>query len=178
MEAADRPAEQPPRSIRQPIGPDQFPERLSGRWLLSLCVSQDHAHAWIRFENVETGELRSISRYHMLVGGWFDRRQMRWIYPPTVRPGLSMDRDQRYEEDVLQGGTLLAFRYVDDPPIFIGGGPYGHGVIRNNCVTYARDAWYFYTGEFYELPMLHTPSDLLEAVAGRHPEMGAAAPPR
>jgi hypothetical protein len=112
----------------------------------------------------------------MLVGGWFDRRRMRWVYPPTFYPGLSMDRDQKYEEDVLQEGTLLAFRYVDDPPVFTGGGLYGHGVIRNNCVTYARDAWYFYTGEFYELPALHTPSDLAEAVAARHPEIGALRP--
>lgn len=160
--------------MRQPIGPEEFPERLPGQWLLSLCVSRDHAHAWLRFENVETGEVRSISRYHLFVGGWFDRGRMQWVYPPTFRTGLSMDRDQRYEADVLEGGTLLAYRYVNDPPIFLGSGPYGHGVIRNNCVTYARDAWYFYTGEYYELPLLHTPSDLAEAVAARHSGTDAA----
>lgn len=157
--------------VRPPIGPEELPHALPGRWLVSLCASRNHGHTWIRFENVETGEVRSISRFHILVGGWFDRNRMRWHYPPTWRTGLSMDRDQRYEEHVQEGGIILLFAYVEDPPIFIGSGPYGHGVVRNNCVTYTRDAWYFYTGEHYELPGIHSPTDLIDAVAERHPEI-------
>lgn len=173
---ASPPAERfapPPRqeaSIRRPIGPGAIPQTLPGRWLISLCVSADHGHAWIRYENVETGQVRSISRFHMLVGGWFDREQGRWHYPPTLTWGLSMDRDQRYEQEIRDGGVILLFTYLEDPPVYFGNGPYGHGVVRNNCVTYSRDAWHFYTGEFYELPLLHTPSDLIEAVEEQYPD--------
>lgn len=148
---------------------------LPGRWLVSLCVSRNRGHTWIRFENVETGEVRSISRFHLFVGGWFDRERGRWNYGPTWRTGLHMDRDQRYEADIADGGgaggIILLFTYIDDPPIYVGGGVTGHGVVRNNCVSYTRDAWYFYTGELYELPGIHSPTDLINSIAERHPEV-------
>ncbi|MBL8849673.1 MAG: hypothetical protein JNG89_08310, partial [Planctomycetaceae bacterium] len=41
----------------------------------------------------------------------------------------------------------------------------------NNCATYARDAWHFYTGEHWELPVIHTPKALRESVGHEHPEV-------
>ena len=157
--------------VRQPTGPDELPQVLPGRWLVSLCASRNRGHTWIRFENMETGEVRSISRFHLLVGGWFDRDRLRWNYGPTWRTGLHMDRDQRFEADIQDGGIILLFTYLDDPPIYFGGGATGHGVVRNNCVSYTRDAWYFYTGELYDLPGIHSPTDLIRSIEARHPEI-------
>ena len=39
-------------------------------------------------------------------------------------------------------------------------------------VTYSRDAWHYYSGEFYELPCLvHTTNHLIDEMLERHPEL-------
>jgi hypothetical protein len=157
--------------VRKPTPPDELPDYLPGRWKVSLCVSRNPSHAWIRFQNIETGEVRTISRYHLLVGGWFDFKEFRWNYGLTTRTGVYMDREQPLEDKVQQGKCLLLSTVVDDPKIYRGESASGHGLVVNNCVTYTRDAWEFYTGEKYEMPSMHAPSDLLRAVMLRHPEV-------
>lgn len=162
-------------AIRAPVGPDDIPETLPGRWRASLCIARDHGHAWIRLEHCETGEVRSIGRFHLLVGGWFDREHLRWHYPPTFRTGLYMDREQRHEFLKEAEECILLTEIVENPQLLAGGKATGHGLIRNNCVTYTRDAWYVLTGEYFELPTFHTPPALRDAVEQSHPELVHAA---
>lgn len=172
--AANAPATQ--RPIRKPTGPDELPQSLPGRWKASLCISEKHNHAWIRFENVETGEVRSVSRFHLLVGGWFDAKKFHWNYGLTTHAGVYMDREQSLEEGIDEGKYVLVSAYVDNPVIYRGENEgHGHGVIQNNCCTYTRDCWFRYTGEWYALhPTVHEPRALLQSVLRRHPEVRVA----
>jgi hypothetical protein len=138
---------------------------------VSLCIAENNGHAWIRLEHCETGEVRTIGRYHLLVGGWFDREHFRWNYPPTFRTGLHMDREQKFEFEDTAADAVLLTETVDDPHLRVRGRTTGHGMVRNNCVTYTRDAWYVLTGEYFDLPPIHTPRSLRKAVETAHPEV-------
>lgn len=144
---------------------------LPGRWSASLCIAENNGHAWIRLQNCETGEVRTIGRYHLLVGGWFDREHFRWNYPPTFRTGLYMDREQKAEFQQTADECILVTKIVDEPRLLVNDRTRGHGMVRNNCVTYARDIWYVMTGERFELPPIHTPRALRKAVEDAHPEL-------
>lgn len=157
-------AEEPTRptapGLTQALGPDAIPEQLPGVWRVGLCI-KGSTHAWIRFENVNTGEVHTVGRYAILAGG----------RPPVTRSGLQWDRDLRREEDVRAGKYLLLTVEITDPKIYRGlTNGYGHGLIKNNCATYARDAWRHYSGETYRLSFIETPQDLLARVLERHPE--------
>lgn len=156
--------------VHRPLGPDKIPDSLPGRWKVSLCITT-RGHCWIRYENVETGEIHSVSRYHLLVGGWPDPKRFRWHYPPTTKTGLYMDREQSIEHRRKDDQYLLLSTVIDDPVIYKGEDARGHGMIVNNCVTHTRDAWHFYTGEWYDLPPAHAPADLRRAVLIKHPEV-------
>lgn len=162
-----------PRPVRSPLGPDELPESLPGRWQVSLCLNTEHSHAWIRFQNLETGEVRTVSRFHLLVGGWFDARELHWNYGVTTQTGVYMDREQSLEKGVREGKYVLLTSTVENPRIFKGENDgHGHGVKTNNCVTYSRDAWYQYTGEYYPLPKgYHGPSVLKNCILHYHPEI-------
>ena len=161
------------RPVRKPTGPDELPQSLPGRWKASLCISEKHNHAWIRFESPETGEVRSVSRFHLLVGAWFDADRFRFNYGPTTRAGVYMDREQGLEEGIREGKYVLVSAYVENPVIYRGENEgRGHGVIQNNCCTYTRDCWFRYTGEWYPLhPTVHEPRLMLQSVLARHPEV-------
>ncbi|MCC7423877.1 MAG: hypothetical protein IT428_26735 [Planctomycetaceae bacterium] len=165
----------PRPAIRKPASADEIPESLPGRWKVTLCVMVHPGHAWIRFENVETGEVRSISRFHYLVGAWYDRENRHWHYPPTIKAGVWMDREQSIEyqpEKYPREKYVLLSTYVDNPRLYKGKGDgRGHGMAVNNCVSYSRDAWYFYTGEYYGLTRIHDPQELVRAVVHHHPEV-------
>jgi hypothetical protein len=142
---------------------------------VTLCCLANPGHAWIRFENVETGEVRSISRFHYLVGAWFDKENKRWNYPPTLKAGVWMDREQSVEfqpKKYPREKYVLLSTYVDNPKLYKGKNDgHGHGMAVNNCVSYSRDAWYFYTGEYYGLSRIHDPQELIRAVVHHHPEV-------
>jgi hypothetical protein len=169
--AAEPPAVAPLSEVRQPLGPAEIPEMLPGRWRASLCIAENNGHAWIRLENCETDEVRTIGRYHLLVGGWFDREHFRWNYPPTFRTGLYMDREQKAEFEQTADECILVTQVVEDPRLLVNDRTRGHGMVRNNCVTYARDIWYVMTGERFDLPPIHTPRALRKAVETAHPEL-------
>jgi hypothetical protein len=163
-------------AIRKPTGPAELPQSLPGRWKASLCISEMHNHAWIRFENPESGEVRTVSRFHLLVGAWFDAERFRWNYGPTTRAGVYTDREQSLEKGIAEGKYVLVSAYVENPVIYRGENEgRGHGMIQNNCCTYTRDCWYRYTGEWYPLhPTVHEPRVLLQSILARHPEVRSA----
>lgn len=156
--------------IRAPLKPDELPTRLPGVWKVSLCIND--THAWLRFENQENGTVRSFGRYQRGVGGWWDEEKQRWLYPHAPVAGVYCDMEQKYEPDVRAGKSLLLSVLVKNPKIYRGiGDGFGHGWVRNNCITFARDAWYYYSREWYPLPSLHAPGDLLVQVLKQHPEV-------
>jgi len=169
--AAEPSADAPRTEIREPLGPAEIPESLPGWWRASLCIAENNGHAWIRLENCATGEVRTIGRYHLLVGGWFDRTHLRWNYPPTFRTGLYMDREQKAESLQTAAECILVTREVENPRLQVNDRTRGHGMVRNNCVTYARDIWYVMTGEKFDLPPIHTPRALRKSVEAAHPEL-------
>ncbi len=152
---------------RSPVGPAELPERLSGEWTVSLCIKT--SHAWIRFENEATGEVHTLGSYKKGAGGVRDPRSFRWLHPPVKVSGVQWDVDLRHEEEVAEGNFRLLNVQVTDPVIFRGDGDgFGHGGYRNNCTTYARDAWHFYSEQWYELPFVQTPGSLYHAVCERY----------
>lgn len=151
------------------LGPDQIPHQLRGVWRIGLCVKEGitKGHCWIRYENVHTGEVHTVGRFQKGIRGVRDRRTREWLYPDIEVSGLYWDFDVRHELDVRQGKYLLSTVVARDPRIFREN-THGHGTVRNNCVTYARDAWRYYAGREYELSLLHLPNKLRdEAVADR-----------
>ncbi len=147
-------------------GPEVVPDRLSGDWRVSLCVKEGlhRGHAWIRYENVRTGEVHTIGRFQKNVRPTRRRSTGELLYPRTKVSGLHWDYDWRYEHEVRQGEYIVESVYVRDPWIFEHDDPYGHRTLRDNCVTYARDAWEYYSGQRYELSLVHTPEGFLHTI--------------
>jgi hypothetical protein len=147
-------------------GPDSLPDRLSGLWRISLCVG--HGHSWIRLQNTETGEVHTLARYVKGCGGESDWRQGRRTWPGAPACGVIWDQDLKFEVGVRRDGRIIRSCYVRDPCIYRGRmNGYGHCVVRMNCVTYARDAWCHYSGEWYDLPPVALPCGLEAAVCGK-----------
>lgn len=148
-------------------GPETVPKRLYGTWRVSLCVRPGwhRAHAWIRYENVVTGEVHTVGKFQKWVRPTRRRRDGEVLYPGTRTAGLHWDYDWRYEHEVRQGKYVIDSVVVHDPWIFRDDDPRGHGTVRNNCVTYARDAWAYYSGQQFDLPVLHTAEGFLRKVA-------------
>jgi hypothetical protein len=162
-----------------PRGPDEVPCCLEGRWKVSLCIECQHAkfgHAWIRFEHTETGEAHTSALYNKGFGGVRDADTGRWMYRPAPADGLQWDLDMQREHLISSRQVLIVTTLVDNPRIYRGrNNGYGHGCIVNNCVTYARDAWFYYSGECYELQSgCHTADTLLRGVCQQHPEARSA----
>jgi hypothetical protein len=144
--------------------------QLHGLWKVSLCITR--GHAWIRYESVDTGEVHTIGRYSKGEGGRVDPQTGRQVWPETQEAGLQWDMDLRYEPHIRKGRFLLLSVLVDSPRIIRGEKDgYGHGIWHVNCVTYARDAWACYTGEYYDLPIIALPDDFRAEVVRRHPEV-------
>jgi RHS repeat-associated protein len=151
----------------KPGGPNDLPIELKGMWKVSICA--DDAHAWIRFEKVDTGEVHTTGRYKHGFGGRVDEDGNQ-VVPPTFISGVQYDHDLIKEEGVKNGKFVTRSVIVKDPKIFkgknpfgFGGAPYswvGLGDATNNCSTYARDAWFFYSGEYHYMPGPDHPSRL------------------
>lgn len=140
-------------------GPEHLPGQLPGLWRVSLCVSA--SHAWIRFEHAETGELHTIGRYVRGCGGIIDWRTGRWVWPNAPVCGVIWDMDVKYDLGLRRDGRVVRTCFVRDPIVYRGErNGYGHYVVQSNCATFARDAWCFYTGEYYRLPPVATPCAL------------------
>jgi hypothetical protein len=147
-------------------GPAGLPLQLPGLWRISLCVSR--GHAWIRFQHVETGEVHTLARYAGGFGGELDWRTLRSTWPRARCCGVVWDHDLKYDLGVRTDGCALRCGYVWHPRIYRGrANGHGHCVVRMNCATFARDAWHFYTGEWYDLPLIATPSALQRSVCQR-----------
>jgi len=147
-------------------GPSELPGRLAGAWEISLCVGD--SHAWIRFQNVETGEVHSCGRYGKGFGGITDKISGLSVWPPAHVGGVLWDMDRMYELGLRRDKRVLRVVQVANPVIYRGAfNGYGHCGVRMNCTTYARDAWWFYTGEYYHLPLIASPDALQTQVMNR-----------
>lgn len=145
---------------RRPWG---VPERLLGLWEISLCVSE--THAWIRFRSVETGEIHTCGRYARGFGGVKDWKTGAELWPPAHAWGVLWDMDLAYECGLRNDMRALRTVLVKNPRIYRGAlHGYGYLCMQMNCATYARNSWYFYTGEYYRLPLIATPWSLAERV--------------
>lgn len=140
-------------------GPTGLPDRLHGLWMISLCVGD--THAWIRYQNLETGEVHTCGRYGRGFGSVKDALSGRQLWPAARHSGVQWDMDMMYDRGVRTDMKVLRSTIVRDPVVFRGSlRGFGHLGIRLNCVTYARDAWYFYTREYYPLPPIASPRAL------------------
>ena len=148
-------------------GPEKVPRQLFGTWNVSLCVKAGlhRGHAWIRYQNVETGEVHTVGRFQKNVRPTKRRSSRVTLYPRTKESGLHWDYDWRFEHEVRQGKHVVGSVVVRDPLIFGYEDADGHGVIRDNCITYARDAWQYYSGQQYQLAVIHTPEGFLRTIA-------------
>jgi hypothetical protein len=146
-------------------GPDALPACLPGLWRVSLCASRNHT--WIRLENMQTGELHTLGRYFQGLGAEYDARTGRQKWPSVRASGVTWDIDLKYHNGVRTDGRVLRTCCVRNARVYRGhANGYGHCVVRMNCVTYARDAWQFYSGERYPLPPIAMPAALERSVSG------------
>lgn len=157
-------------------GPDAVPCQLPGPWKVSLCIESRYGkcgHTWIRFEHAETGEVHTVSRYLKGTGGIVDAQTGQWMYEPAEVNGIQWDHDLSREHLIGTTDVCLVTARVENPRVYRGANDgYGHGVVVNNCVTHARDAWFYYSGEKYPLDQgLHTADTLLHGVMQNHPDI-------
>lgn len=150
-------------------GPSRLPSQLTGPWLISLCVGD--THAWIRYQNVGTGEVHTCGRYGRGFGSLTDSRTGKLLWPAAGSSGVQWDMDMMYDRGLRTDMRILRTTLVNNPIIYRGTlNGFGHLGVRINCVTYARDAWYFYTREYYTLPPIASPRALAaRALAGPPP---------
>src|SRR5262245_33024506 len=83
-----------------PGGPDAIPRQLAGVWKVSLCIDSTCAkfgHSWMRFENVATCEVHTVSRHVKGAGGIINAETGRWMYTPAPADGLQWDLDMSRE---------------------------------------------------------------------------------
>jgi hypothetical protein len=147
-------------------GPSELPKQLEGVWDTSLCVGD--THSWIRFENVETGEVHTCGRYGKGFGGITDKLSGLSLWPAAPVGGVLWDMDLLYEHGIRSDKRVLRVVRVVNPVVYRGGlNGYHHFGVRMNCTTYARNAWYSYTGEYYHLPVIASPDALATQVKSR-----------
>lgn len=150
-------------------GPGEIPERLVGRWKISLCLNP--YHAWIRYEKVDGKEVHTLSRFQQGRGGHRDATGRR-LTLPVEASGVSWDNDLVYESLIRKGKCLFLSTVVENPVIYLGQGEgRGYSIFGNTCVTQTREAWRFYTGEQYDIDATAMPGDLAMAVVRRHPSI-------
>jgi hypothetical protein len=98
------------------------------------------------------------------------------MYRPAQIDGVQWDLDMQQEYLIGSRQVFIVTTLVENPRIYRGrNNGYGHGCIVNNCVTYARDAWHYYSGEYYVLHSgCHTADTLQRAICRQHPETHSA----
>lgn len=149
-----------PKSTPVPGSRNDMPPCLPGAWNVSLCVEPGNGgvgHAWILYEQLDkdgnpTGVFHTAGKYGAGYGGWAGE--------PVAVPGAQWDlpADRRRTEG---GKYVRRTKTVIDPkPIE----SLGYGRFEDNCATYARDAWYHHTGEWYSLPGPDLPDILKESI--------------
>ena len=156
-------------------GPESVPRQLFGVWRVSLCVKPGwhRGHAWIRYENLHTGEIHTVGRFQRNVRATRRRETRETLYPRTSTSGLHWDYDWRFEHQVRQGQYVVGSVTVRDPLIFGHDDLLEYGVVRDNCITYARDAWQYYSGQHFDLAIIHTPEGFLRTIEQQAPAPAA-----
>jgi hypothetical protein len=90
--------------------------------------------------------------------------------PVRVQWDLDVQREiERKSIDHIRASVTL-----QNPRVFRGSDKgRGYGVSAGNCAGFTRDAWHFYSGEWYELPSPPSAAALRELVLRRHPQQPA-----
>jgi hypothetical protein len=146
-----RPAPPVPAGLVQIGDPDQLPSSLPGTWKISLCIAGEQS--WLRLEDLKTGEFHTLSR-----GGQNPQ-------------GVQWDLDVARESEITSTSHIRASTTVQNPRVFRGTQKdRGYGPSTGNCAGFSRDAWYFYSGEWYPLPSPPSAAALRELVLRKHPE--------
>jgi hypothetical protein len=156
--------------LRIPKGPRELPDKLAGIWKVSICATRHHT--WIRFENVHTHEVRTLGRFQKGAPGLTDSRTGQAIIPPLQESGVHMDLDLMFEDEIRSGRFILLSVILKNPTIYRGGNNgFGYTFCRQNCTSYARGAWQFYSGEDYPQLWLDMPEDFAYFIWKRHPQV-------
>ena len=132
---------------------NNMPYSLKGTWKVSVHANgawRVIGHAWISYENVETGEVHTAGAYAAGSGGWSGT--------VVTVPGAQFDHPAVIKRlEGAKGKYASRSVVITDPTLYFRSGFGGAwpGSIGfddkagNNCATYARDVWYEYTGEFF-----------------------------
>lgn len=116
--------------------------------------------------------MHTVARFREGFGDYTDPATGRLIVGNVPESGLWWDQDLRFEEHVRAGKYPFLTVLVNDPIIYRAGGRCaGYTFCGDNCVHYARDAWHFYSGEWYDLPALALPLHLVRQVRCSHPHI-------
>ena len=156
-------------------GPEGVPGMLPGVWHITLCLETGqigHRHCWIRYQNVHTGEVHTLARFLKGRGGWKDRHG-RLVATPATVAGLLWDNDLKRECQIRHGRIHMLNIVRTNPCIYRGwNNGYGHNAVINNCATWCRDAWEYYTGEDACMPpFIHTTGRLHASLNRMHPRL-------
>ena len=141
--------------VRGPAAPaaaalDPVPSSLPGTWKVHLCIAGQQS--WIRLEQAQSGEFHTLSRSGQ---------------NPS---GVQWDLDVQRESQLTSLDHIRASITVQNPRIFRGndkGRTYAPS--PGNCAGFTRDAWYFYSREWYPLPSPPSAAALRELVLRQHP---------
>jgi hypothetical protein len=133
---------------------DGLPSSLPGTWTVHLCIAGEQS--WIRLENAQSGEFHTLS------------------YSGQSQTGIQWDLDVQREIELKSIEHIRASVTVQNPRIFRGATKArNYGLSPGNCAGFTRDAWYFYSGEWYPLPSPPSAAALRELVLRQHPEQPA-----
>jgi len=130
----------------------KLPRKLSGTWkvsIVTLTADQigDCSHSYIRFENVETKEVHTLSKYPPLDYGFVSPSDPNAWVNPRGSKGVYWDYDLIYEKFVKSGQARMRSVDIVDPVLFFGKQPNDYTLGFDNCTTFAEQAWYFYAKE-------------------------------
>lgn len=143
------------------------PAQLQGTWWVSLCVKGNHA--WIRFQNADTGKVHTLCRAMKGWGQEKDPATGQIIKPGCPFDGVMWDADLDFDQPG-KPAYLHITTIVKDPMIFKGANNgQGYGKFKLNCAVFARDAWHDYSGDSLTI-LVPSPEALEGAIWRRYPQ--------
>jgi len=153
-------------TVLQPKTYESIPASLEGGWYISLCI--EPSHCWIRYQNEKTGVVHTLGRFEKGSGGRH-AADGTILMPKAPESGLMWDHDLFEEPWIAKGKFLLVTVKAVNPTVFTGkDGGKGYQVLTKSCVTFARDAWRYYSSEHYDLSLIPTPTQFADEIGRRH----------
>jgi RHS repeat-associated protein len=134
----------PPPPPPPPARAPGLPERLVGRWRVSIRVYTGDAigHAWIHFQNVDDPTVEhTASKFGAGWGRLIDEHGRPIEGTGVTYPGTHWDKDVTNRPRHDSERSVI----IENPEIY---GDTAYDEQYNNCATYAQGAWFLYTGEW------------------------------